>query len=127
MLEHEKAHFATFQNWLTVNSTRPCNALGLWSLGGFILGLLTALLGRKSIWVCTRSVESTVLHHLNYQLDYLESQCRSAYEAVLGIKNDEEAHHELGKEYGSDSILYSPIVLVVTYATRFAIWLSTKL
>lgn len=127
MLVHEKEHFDTFNSWLKSNNVRHCYALWLWSLGGYVLGFFTALLGRKAIWVCTDAVESTVLHHLDWQLNYLEQHDQSAYTAVLSIKADEEQHQNLGLLNGSNSIIYFPIKFVVKYSTKFAIWLSTKL
>ncbi|AWB65380.1 demethoxyubiquinone hydroxylase family protein [Saccharobesus litoralis] len=127
MLQHEKQHFSTFDDWLKCNNTRPCYALWLWPLGGYILGLVTGLLGRKSIWVCTGAVESTVLHHLDGQLNYLSRHSKSAYQTVLSIKKDEEEHLNLGLQKGSDSIVYLPIQIIVKYSTKFAIWLSMKL
>ncbi|KZN62829.1 hypothetical protein N473_18110 [Pseudoalteromonas luteoviolacea CPMOR-1] len=127
MLAHEKKHFDTFNSWLVSNQVRHCYALWLWSLGGYVLGFITALLGRKAIWVCTEAVETTVLHHLDWQLDFLEQHDLSAHEAVVSIKADEEQHQNLGFLNGSNGMRYLPIQLVVKYSTRFAIWLSTKL
>ncbi|MBQ4810324.1 demethoxyubiquinone hydroxylase family protein [Pseudoalteromonas luteoviolacea] len=50
-----------------MHHVRHCYALWFWSLGGSLLGIITGLL----IWVCTQAVESTVLHHLDWQLRYL--------------------------------------------------------
>ncbi|TQF70077.1 demethoxyubiquinone hydroxylase family protein [Pseudoalteromonas luteoviolacea] len=127
MLAHEKVHFDTFNTWLRVNHVRHCYALWLWSLGGYLLGVITALMGKKAIWVCTQAVESTVLHHLDWQLEYLEVHDQSAFQAVISIKKDEEEHLNLGVNLGSNSIIYLPIRLVVKSSTKFAIWLSTKL
>ena len=127
MLSHEKEHFSTFEMWLKNNNVRHCYALWFWSFGGFILGILTSLLGRKAIWVCTNAVETTVLHHLKWQLAYLKEHNETAYEAVLSIKTDEEEHQKYGEQYGSNNIIYLPIKWVVNYSTKFAIWLSTKL
>jgi len=127
MLAHEKEHFNTFNDWLKKNKVRHCYAIWFWSFGGYILGFITAILGRKAIWVCTNAVETTVLHHLDWQLAYLKEHEVNAYQAVLSIKKDEEEHQEFGSLNGSDSKRYLPIKWVVKYSTKFAIWLSTKL
>ena len=95
--------------------------------GGAILGLLTALAGRDAIWVCTDSIESTVLHHLDRQLDFLAKHDAEVHEAVMSIKVDEEDHQEFAQSNGSNSFIYKPIFGVVRKSTEFAIWLSTKL
>lgn len=127
MLEHEKEHFSIFDTILKKRNIRHCYALPFWSLGGAALGLITALLGRNAIWVCTNSIESTVLHHLVWQLDFLEKNDSEVHDAVLSIKADEEAHQEFGQNHGTDSLIYKPIFWVVRKSTELAIWLSTKL
>jgi len=127
MLSHEKEHFITFDRLLVSRGVRSCHALWLWSLGGTILGLFTALLGRRAIWVCTNAIESTVLHHLEWQLGYLKSVDSEAYHAVLSIKDDEEQHQSIGHKLGSESVIYKPIYWLVGFSTKVAIWLSTKL
>ncbi len=127
MLSHEMAHFNTFNNLLTKRGIRHCYALKLWAFGGATLGLITALLGRNAIWVCTNSIETTVLHHLDWQLDYLAKNDPEAHDAVLSIKADEEEHQELGQSNGINSPIYKPIFFVVRKSTELAIWLSTKL
>ncbi|MDX1497829.1 MAG: demethoxyubiquinone hydroxylase family protein, partial [Salinisphaeraceae bacterium] len=64
MLSHELEHYATFNRLLKARGIRHCYGLTLWALGGWGLGIITALLGRNAIWVCTNSIETTVLHHL---------------------------------------------------------------
>lgn len=127
ILAHEKIHFETFNRILINRSVRPCHAIYLWGIGGFILGFFTALIGRDAIWVCTDSIESTVLHHLEGQLEFLAKTDIEVYAAVSSIKSDEESHQEIGKANGSNFFLYKPIFGLVRYATEFAIWLSTRL
>ena len=127
MLSHEEVHFATFNKILISRSIRHCYAIHFWALGGFMLGLFTAIIGRNAIWVCTHSIESTVLHHLEWQLDFLSKNDLEVHDAVLSIKADEEAHREFGQENGNSSLVYRPIFYIVRQATEFAIWLSAKL
>lgn len=127
MLKNEEAHFKTFSQWLTLNNVRNCYALWFWALGGFILGFITAILGRKPIWVCTNTVEAMVVHHLEWQLSYLKTHDRTAYLAVLNIKSDQEVHQKIGLLNGSNSSVYLPIKWLAKYATKFSLWLSKKL
>ncbi|CAC9488149.1 2-polyprenyl-3-methyl-6-methoxy-1,4-benzoquinol hydroxylase, coq7 type [uncultured Gammaproteobacteria bacterium] len=127
MLSHEKQHFQTFNNILNKRNIQHCNALNFWALGGFLLGFLTGILGRNAIWVCTNSIETTVLHHLDWQLKFLQENDSEAYDAVLSIKLDEEQHQEYGNQHAQISFIYKPIFWVVRQSTNFAIWLSTKL
>lgn len=127
MLAHEKVHLSTFNKILVARSIRHCYAIHFWAVGGFLLGLVTALLGRNAIWVCTHSIESTVLHHLEWQLEFLSKNDIEVHAAVLGIKADEEAHQEFGQTNGKNSLVYAPIFYLVRQTTEFAIWLSTRL
>jgi ubiquinone biosynthesis monooxygenase Coq7 len=127
MLSHEREHYGTFSRLLKVRGIRHCYGLPLWALGGWVLGIITALLGRNAIWVCANSIETTVLHHLQWQLAFLKLHDAEAHAAVLSIKKDEEAHQEMGQRNGRNSIIYQPIFWLVQRLTQFAIWLSTKL
>ncbi|MCA0902213.1 demethoxyubiquinone hydroxylase family protein [Microbulbifer agarilyticus] len=127
MLSHEKEHFETFDNLLKIRSIRSCYALWFWAVGGFVLGLFTALMGRNAIWVCTNAIETTVLHHLSWQLSFLGNHDAEAHDAVCSIKADEEAHQNMGASRGKNAFIYKPIFIVVSGATKIAIWLSTKL
>jgi ubiquinone biosynthesis monooxygenase Coq7 len=127
MLSHEKEHFDTFNNLLKKRSIRSCYALWFWAFGGFLLGSVTALLGRNAIWVCTNAIETTVLHHLQWQLSFLKEHDIEAYDAVYSIKADEEAHQSMGAARGKNALIYKPIFGVVKNSTKCAIWLSSKL
>jgi len=127
MLRHEKEHFERFDQLLKKRKIRHCYALVIWAMGGFVLGAFTGLLGRNAIWVCTSSIETTVLHHLEWQLAFLKEHDLDAHNIVLSIKADEEGHREFGQVNGSDSIMYRPIFWLVRKSTECAIWLSTKL
>lgn len=127
MLAHEKIHYQRFDTLIKTRAIRPCYAIQLWALGGFLLGVGTALLGRNAIFVCTHAIESTVLHHLTSQLDYLKSRDTQAHAAVLSIQSDEQSHQAIGEKYGKKSRLNRPLYCIVDRATRLAIWLSTKL
>jgi ubiquinone biosynthesis monooxygenase Coq7 len=56
--------------------------LALWAVGGWALGLMTALLGTKSIWVCTAAIEKTVHAHLEHQLAFLQQSDLEVLAAV---------------------------------------------
>ena len=127
MLEHEKQHCQIFENALKERELRHCYAIKLWSVGGTLLGLLTALAGRKAIWTCTDSIETTVLQHLDEQLNYLREVDTNAFEIVRSIKEDEEEHRDLGRKNGSGSCIHRPIYWCVKNSVELAINLSSRL
>lgn len=127
MLSHEVEHFRRFDSILKARRVRHCYALRIWQAGGALVGFVTAMLGRNAIWVCTDSIESTVLHHLEWQLDFLHQHDAEVHAAVQSIQGDEEAHREFGQTHGVRSTLYAPVFWIVRRSTEIAIWLSTKL
>ena len=127
MVSHEKEHYQTFNNLLFARKMRPFSSIPFWAVGGFVMGLITAMLGRKAIWICTDAVETTVLHHLEWQLAFLEQHDPEAHAAVLSIVADEESHQQFGQDHGRNSLLYKPIYFLVKRSTEFAIWISVKL
>jgi ubiquinone biosynthesis monooxygenase Coq7 len=127
MISHEREHFKTFNDLLVSRSINPFSILNLWGIGGFLLGLVTALAGRRAIWVCTDAVEATVLHHLEWQLEFLQQHDLQVRDAVISIITDEESHQQFGEMHGSNSLIYKPISFIVKQSTAFAIWLSAKL
>jgi ubiquinone biosynthesis monooxygenase Coq7 len=105
---------------------KPFRTLPLWAVGGFLLGFVTASLGRKAIWICTDAVETTVLQHLEWQLELLCKNDSQVHTAILSIVADEKSHQEFGQSHGENSLWYVPIFFVVRKATEFAIRLSMK-
>ena len=127
MLAHERSHFRTFDLLLRQRGVRSCRALALWAVGGWSLGMFTALFGARAIWVCTAAIESTVNAHLEHQLAFLKSDAE-VFAAVQSIQADEQAHqNHATQQVGEPSGPYAMLWHLVTGATAFAIWLSTRL
>jgi 3-demethoxyubiquinol 3-hydroxylase len=128
MLEHELRHFQTFDSMLKQRNVRPCHALPLWMMGGWVLGTATAVLGEKAIWVCTAAIENTVNQHLDHQVEVLAASDQEALAAVQSIRRDEEEHEGHAVENGGEGRgLYQLLRWLVKGATSLAISLSTKL
>ena len=86
MLSHEKKHCAAFFAAMPARQSRPCRVMSLWSLGGWLLGFATALMGRQAIWICTAAVEAAVHRHLDDQLAFLADRDRELYDVIMGIR-----------------------------------------
>src|ERR1700693_743415 len=71
ILGHEINHCSLFLHAMPERRARPCRIMALWGNGGALLGVLTALLGRQGIWICTAAVEAAVHRHLEDQLQFL--------------------------------------------------------
>jgi 3-demethoxyubiquinol 3-hydroxylase len=126
MLGHEKQHCAKFFSAMPARGSRPCRIMSLWSLGGSLLGLITALAGRQSIWVCTAGVEAAVHRHLDDQLHFLSGRDTDLHAIILSIREEELAH----LRYALDR-LHEPgpgqraLQAGISAITDLLIWLST--
>jgi 3-demethoxyubiquinol 3-hydroxylase len=79
MLRHERNHCAIFRAAMPFRKSRPCRVMQFWSYGGWLLGFLTACLGRNGIWACTAAVEAAVHRHLDDQLHFLQNRDAELY------------------------------------------------
>jgi ubiquinone biosynthesis monooxygenase Coq7 len=126
MLGHEKQHCARFFAAMPARGSRPCRVMSLWSLGGSLLGFLTALAGRRSIWVCTAAVEAAVHRHLDDQLHFLAGRDADLHGIILSIREEELAHlrHALS-QLDETGPAQRALQAVISAITDLLIWLST--
>lgn len=127
-LAHEKRHLDAFRNVLVKRGIPRCRSYWFCGIGGYVLGVITALFGKSGVMACTAAVETVVTGHLVGQIDHLRAQGdMEALAAVESIVAEEIEHREHGVTQGKNSILYRPIAAAVSAATSFVIWLGMKL
>jgi 3-demethoxyubiquinol 3-hydroxylase len=125
-LSHENNHCAIFRAAMPQRDARPCRIMALWGNGGLVLGLLTALLGRQGIWICTAAVEAAVHRHLQDQLLFVRDRDPELHGLILAIQKEELMHLHYAEERLPEGKVLSPILgALISGATDFAIWLST--
>ena len=90
-LEHELGHMARFHELLRGRGLEPCPASGAWAFGGAVLGLLTGLIGRQAVLVCTEAVERTVHGHLLEQIATTADTDPEVSRAIADILQEEAA------------------------------------
>jgi 3-demethoxyubiquinol 3-hydroxylase len=123
---HEIAHCRRFREAMRQRDIRPCRAMYFWSIGGYALGAVTAILGRKMIWACTEAVEDTVHHHLSAQLHYVQARDETLFTLIKDIQTEEEGHLSLAiAEKGTASPLTRVAETVVRASVHLVVWLST--
>ncbi|QND51846.1 demethoxyubiquinone hydroxylase family protein [Phyllobacterium sp. 628] len=126
MLEDERNHCRIFRVAMLSRKSRPCRAMYLWSYGGWLLGFLTALLGRQGIWACTAAVEAVVHRHLDDQIHFLKSRDPELYGIIQSIRDEELAHLQHAEErLISRGIILKSLRGIISLATGCLIWLST--
>jgi ubiquinone biosynthesis monooxygenase Coq7 len=126
MLDDEKRHCILFCNAMPERKSRPCRVMRFWSYGGWLLGLITALLGRQGIWACTAAVEAAVHRHLDDQLHFLKGRDPDLSDIILSIRDEEIAHLRHAEErLVSRSTAFAALRSIISVATNTLIWLST--
>jgi 3-demethoxyubiquinol 3-hydroxylase len=125
---HERRHLATFTGILAERRIARCRSFFFCGIGGYVLGLITGLLGDQAIMVCTRSVETVVNRHLQEQLAHLQDCDPQAYAAVASIVSDELEHRDVAaKRVVREGIVVRVVDAVVAGSTEAVIWLGMRL
>jgi ubiquinone biosynthesis monooxygenase Coq7 len=125
---HEEGHRALFRAELSRRGRPRCRSYHLCGIGGFILGVVTGVIGRSAVAATTVAVERVVLRHLEAQLVFLRDRDQAAHAAVLAIVQEEREHHDRA-EMEARSGRFWPRVLtpLVGMTTESVIWLGMNL
>jgi ubiquinone biosynthesis monooxygenase Coq7 len=125
---HEERHRLIFTQELASRGIPRCHSYALCGLGGYVLGVVTALLGRSAIAATTSAVEHVVLRHLNQQLLYLQSADRPAFVAIRSIVDDEQSHHDRAALAIRQGAFWPRLITpIVRVSTETVIWLGMRL
>lgn len=128
ILEHELRHRALFRDRLQARGVRRCRSYLLCGAGGWMLGVLTGLLGPSAIAATTCANESVVLQHLMEQRQQLGSTDPDAFDAVSRIVVEEQEHHDQGRDAMRSGAFWPPILTpIVRVSTEAVIWLGMRL
>ncbi len=126
MLEDEIEHSRIFREAMPSRLARPCRVMSLWSLGGSVLGFVTAVLGRQTIWTCTAAVEEAVHRHLDDQLRFLRDKDRELHAAILSIREEELSHLHTAESHLDETTRgHAMLRASISWVTDALIWLST--
>lgn len=126
MKDDEIDHCRQFREAMPSRNAKPCRVMAFWSLGGYLLGFLTALGGRNMVWICTEAVESTVHRHLEDQLAFLQKRDPELHQLIASIQEQELAHlREADKNQTTRGLGRRLLLPVIGFLTDLMIWLST--
>jgi len=122
-LNDEKRHLDIFWQEINRRNGVKCKSYWLCGLGGYVMGFMSALLGRRGIMACTWAVESVVINHLKEQLIYLgNANDQEALATVQAIMDDEVNHRDEGlAQGGANSIWYQPLRWSISVFTESVI------
>ena len=138
MAVQEAGHLQQFNQLVVEHRVRPTLFQPLWHVGGYVLGMVTALMGEKAAHACTVAVEEVIDEHYQNQLDRLHDQNflrhdpqnvkDSLIKLVESCRQDELAHKETAIQLGGQQVVgYTFLSAAIKTVSRAAIRLSTKL
>ncbi len=126
--QDERRHRQIFQVELARRGRKRCRSYWLCAVGGFALGLVTGLLGKRAIAATTMAVERVVLRHLEWQITELTGKDATAVAAIETIIADEREHHDSSCDASQEnSVLSRMLVALVSFSTEAVIWLGMRL
>lgn len=101
MAHQEARHLAYFDRALAAEGVRPSLLHPLWTVAGYALGAVTALLGPRAAMACTAAVETEIDRHYSAQRAALGA-ADGAFEAVLAeFQAEEVEHRDIAFEHGA--------------------------
>jgi ubiquinone biosynthesis monooxygenase Coq7 len=125
---HERRHRAVFAAELSRRGRGRCRSYHLCGAGGFLLGLVSGLLGRSAIAATTVAVEQVVLGHLSEQIEQLKTIDEPAAAALRSIRDDEQSHHDLSLHQIEPGKLWGRLLFpIVAGSTEAVIWIGMQL
>ena len=126
-LAHEKRHRNTFLQLMPKRGTTPCPVVSVWSVGGAILGFVTALFGRFGVIVCTAAVERTVHKHMLEQIAFLSGRDDELADGIRKVQVEEDAHLAFAEaNHDPKTPVARMLSAAVGVVTEVLIWLATR-
>lgn len=115
----EERHLAVFWQEIQRRDGIKCKSYWLCGLGGYVMGFVSAIFGKRGVMACTWAVESVVINHLHNQLLYLEQKDDAeAIQAVRSILDDEKNHRDIGLQEGGKNVLFAPFRFLISAFTE---------
>lgn len=130
MAEQEQAHLDAFQRMIIERRVRPSALQPVWYVGGFMMGALTAAMGRNVAHACTAAVEAVIdTHYKEQMIELASSDDTELNDLVVQCHQEECEHHDVAQaEAGVDLAATYPILTsVIKRITQTAIEIAKKI
>lgn len=131
MHEQEQAHLKRFDELIAEHGVRPTALAPVWSVAGYALGAVTALMGQKAAMACTAAVEEVIDEHYAKQAVALERDGAAnaeLKETIEQFRADEIAHRDTAIEHGAEEAPgYRILSETIKAGCRLAIKLSERI
>lgn len=127
MKEQEDVHFEYFDKKIINEKVRPTLMQPVWKVGGFMLGAITALMGKKAAMACTVAVEEVIDEHYQEQLHNLKAD-NDLKQNIEKFRQEELEHRDIGlQNHAEDLTIYKPLSFLIKNISKTAIAISKKL
>ncbi|MCE9522447.1 MAG: demethoxyubiquinone hydroxylase family protein [Alphaproteobacteria bacterium] len=130
MQAQEQDHLDTFDRLIAENGVRPTALSPVWSMAGYALGAVTALMGEKAAMACTAAVEEVIDEHYAAQAASLEKDGAANADlrnTIEKFRADEIQHRDTAIEHGAEQAPgYRVLSETIKAGCRFAIKLSER-
>lgn len=131
MQAQEQEHLVTFDRLVAENGVRPTALSPVWSVAGYALGAVTALMGEKAAMACTAAVEEVIDEHYARQTAALEKDGAAnaeLKETIEKFRADEIQHRDTAIEHGAEQAPgYRILSETIKAGCRLAIKLSERI
>ena len=128
MANQEQKHIDTFNKLIIEKRVRPTALMPVWNLTGYLLGITTALMGKKAAMACTVAVEDVIGKHYEKQAKQLGNKDPKLKKIILEFRDDELEHHDIGIEHEAEKTPgYNILSKVIKIGCKTAIEISKKI
>ncbi len=129
LYQGEIPHFEYFKSLMEQNKIRPSLFTTLWSVLGFGIGYLTALLGKETAMTLTVGVETIISQHYKEQLDLLDAlSYEELKDKIAQFMEDEIEHLEIGVDNDAEKMCcHFYFNTFIKFLTTAAIYIAKRL
>lgn len=141
MYDQEAGHFSTFNHLIAKHRIRPTAMYPIWTLAASFLGWSTGIMGREAAMACTEAVETEIGTHYNEQVreilswmaeaerrgEEVDEELKELVEVLRRTRDEELEHLDHAVENDAkEARPYEPLVNVIRWGCRGAIWISER-
>lgn len=127
MAEQEQRHLEKFEKLVVERGVRPTALQPLWTVAGFALGAVTALMGEKAAMACTAAVEEVIDEHYASQAKDLGPDEAPLKAVIEEFRAEEVEHRDTAIARGAEEAPAYPVLSgLIKAGSRAAIWLSER-
>jgi ubiquinone biosynthesis monooxygenase Coq7 len=128
MAEQEAQHLQRFNEILPARNVRPTLLAPVWHIAGYMLGMTTALLGERAAMACTVAIEEVIDQHYADQAARLGPEEDALKQTIEKFRAEELEHRDTALDHDAENAPgYPMLTSAIKFASRAAIWLSTRI